>query len=69
MHHLAKVAIPRGVRGFDSLSIRTPWLAVKSHCDDAIGSLWLSRDDEQASHAPVVGGVWDGLFFALVAEW
>lgn len=30
------------VAGFDSLSIRTPWLAVKSHCDDAIGSLWLS---------------------------
>ena len=42
LHHLAKVAIPRGVRGFDSLSIRAPWLAVKSHCDDAIGSLWLS---------------------------
>lgn len=68
MHHLAKVAIPRGVRGFDSLSIHAPWLAVKSHCDDAIGSLWLSVG-EQASPAPVVGGVWDGLFFALVAEW
>lgn len=68
MHHLAKVAIPRGVRGFDSLSIRAPWLAVKSHCDDAIGSLWLSGV-ERASHAPVVGGVWDACSFALVAEW
>ena len=30
LHHLAKVATGNGP-GFDSLSIRAPWLAVKSH--------------------------------------
>lgn len=31
LHHLAKVATGNGPGGFDSLSIRAPWLAVKSH--------------------------------------
>lgn len=28
-----------------------------------------SLEVERASHAPVVGGVWDACSFALVAEW
>ena len=57
LHHLAKVAIPRGVRGFDSLSIRAPWLAVKSHFCHWI-SLWRFGLDDWQPPCFVVSVAW-----------
>lgn len=64
MHHLAKVATGNGP-GFDSLSIRTPWLAVKSHFCHWI-SLWrFGLDDGQSPCFVVSVGVGIACFLLL----
>lgn len=56
LHHLAKVATGNGP-GFDSLSIRAPWLAVKSHFCHWI-SLWRFGLDAGQSPCFVVSVAW-----------